>query len=341
MERQALVELHHRCQGDSVQLWKYIKRYGSAFTALKKHTLSPAPAAGADMWVDPFTSLKRAGAKVLTWLDDDYPALLCREKHAPPVLYVRGALEQRDACAVAIVGSRRATRWARQLAFDISRDLAAHGITIVSGLASGVDAAAHEGALETGRTIAVTGCGIDKVYPAQHARLSARIAQNGAIVSQFPCGAPPRAFHFPLRNDTIVRFVLGVVVVEAPAKSGAIITARCALDRNVELLVCPGDAGRPSCRGSNRLLKEKGTAVVESAADVLEALRLESSMFNSRVPTQDGSQKIPSWLDAEPTSVEEMAHRSGKSIGSVRARLTELEMAEQVVRLEGDRYRLR
>lgn len=339
-ERQALVELHHRCGGDSVRLWKHLDAYGSAHTALRRIPRQASLIQKSYAHDDPFSALVRSEARAITWLDVDYPALLLREKHYPPVLYVRGEFQPQDACAVAIVGSRRATRWARRLAFEIARDLAALGVTIVSGLAAGVDAAAHAGALETGRTIAVTGCGIDRTYPANHTSLSQRIAEQGAVVSQFPVGSPPIPRHFPMRNDTIVRLVLGVVVVEAPEKSGAILTAHCALDRNVELLVCPGDAGRPSCRGSNRLLKKKGTAVVESAMDVLEALRLEGGLF-SRVGTQSDIQTgAPDWINAEPRTVEEMAQLSGLSIASIRAELTELELMEKVVRLEGDRYRL-
>lgn len=339
-ERRALVHLHHLCQGDSVQLWKWLKRYGSAEAALRhspRQLSLPAMQKGTVV-SDPFESLRRAEARAIIAKDPDYPALLSRHEDPPPVLYVQGRFLPADNCAVAIVGSRRATRWARRLAYEMARDLAALGITVVSGLAEGVDAAAHEGALEAGRTIAVTGSGIDRTYPAHHRELKSRIARQGVVVSQFPCGAPPRAFHFPLRNDTIVRLSLGVVVVEAPESSGAILTANRALERNVELMVCPGDAGRPSCRGSNALLKIKGTAAVETALDVLEALRLEAGTFALSAPTRN--EALPPWLSAEPASVAELAERVGVSVGSIRARLTELELQGVVVRLEGDRYRL-
>lgn len=341
MERRALVELHHLHGGDSVQLWRWLKRYGSARAALKhypRQTELPGVGQEGRRPSDPFAVLARLGARVLTWNDPGFPPLLARYDDPPAVLYVQGELKPEDACAVAIVGSRRATRWARRLAFEMARDLAAAGVTVVSGLAEGVDAAAHEGALEAGRTIAVMGSGIDRTYPPHHAQLRARIARGGAVVTQFPCGAPPKAFHFPLRNDTIVRLCLGVVVVEAPEHSGAILTAHCALERNVELMVCPGDAGRPSCRGSNRLLKMKGTAAVESAQDVLEALRLEVPLLAATAAAAGGP--VPDWLTAEPASVEELALRSGESVAAVRARLTELELEGRVVRLEGDRYRL-
>lgn len=346
-ERRALVRLHHLRRCDSIQLWKLLEQYGSAYTALKQapvqQTFGDIPDASQPP-DDPFAVLAKVGAKPITWLDDDYPALMMRDKHPPPVLYVQGSLVPEDTCAVAIVGSRRATRWAKRLAYELARDLAAMGVTIVSGMAAGVDMAAHEGALSTGRTIAVVGTGIDRTYPAQHVSLQARIAKQGAVVSQFPCGTEPKGFHFPLRNDTIVRLSLGVVVVEAPESSGAIITAHKALDRNVEVMVCPGDAGRPSCRGSNRLLKEKGTAMVENAMDVLEALRLESRLFGLK-SSQDQEQEqrhpaLPAWVTSEPTSIEELAERASEPVGKVRARLTELELMGLVVRLEGDRYRV-
>lgn len=339
-ETRNLVELHHLAQCDSVQLWKWLRETEPASAALKRFPQQERLIRESESsTARAFRLMEQVGARPITWRDEDYPALLLRHQYPPPILYVQGELLPEDNCAVAIVGSRRATRWARELAYELARDLASMGITIVSGLAAGVDAAAHEGALETGRTIAVVGCGIDTTYPARHRSLQQRIAEKGAVISQFPPGTPPRPFQFPLRNDTIVRLALGVVVVEAPERSGAIITANLALERNVELMVCPGDAGRPSCRGSNGLLKEKGTAVVETALDVLEALRLESRLpllteFHDQLPSS-----LPHWLSLEPASVEEIARRAGEPVGTIRARLTELELQGLAVRLDGDRYR--
>ncbi|NLN26691.1 MAG: DNA-protecting protein DprA [Firmicutes bacterium] len=342
-EKRQLVQLHHLAQCDSVQLWKWLRDDEPVEAALRRfprqQRLMEDTKAGEDGWARALRTLEHVGARPVSWRDDEYPALLFRHPYPPPILYVQGELLPEDACAVAIVGSRRATRWARELAYELARDLASMGITIVSGLAAGVDAAAHEGALETGRTIAVVGSGIDRTYPTHHREMQRRIARKGAVVSQFPVGTPPRPYQFPLRNDTIVRMSLGVVVVEAPQRSGAIVTANLALERNVELMVCPGDAGRPSCRGSNRLLKEKGTAMVENAADVLEALRLEArlpllSEADALLPS-----RVPPWLTLEPASIEELARRAGQPVGSVRAELTELELRGLAVRLDGDRYR--
>lgn len=342
-ETRELIALHHLAQCDSVQLWKWLREGEPISEALRRFPQQQRLLEERDgpkrRVADALNTLERVGARPVTWRDDDYPALLFRHQYPPPILYVQGELRPEDTCAVAIVGSRRATRWARELAYELARDLASMGITIVSGLAAGVDAAAHEGALETGRTIAVVGSGIDTTYPARHRSLQQRIAKKGAVISQFPIGAPPRPFQFPMRNDTIVRLSLGVVVVEAPQRSGAIITANLALERNVELMVCPGDAGRPSCSGSNRLLKEKGTAMVENAVDVLEALRLESRLpllsgFHDQLPTT-----LPPWLTLEPISVDEIARQVGEPVGVIRAQLTELELQGLAVRLDGDRYR--
>lgn len=336
-ERQALVHLHHANGGDSRRLWRLLERHCSARSAVA-HAQIPLP--GIEVPAKgpgPTQRLQACGARAVAWYDHDYPNALSRQEKSPPILYVRGEVNPSDQCAVAIVGSRRATAWARRLAFELARDLAALGITIVSGLAQGVDAAAHEGALESGRTLAVIGTGIDRDYPAAHRGLARRIAGSGAVLTQFPCGARPEPYHFPIRNDTIARLVLGVVVVEAPEQSGAIITAKCAADYGVDVMVCPGDAGRPSCRGSNRLLADGGVAAVESAQDVLECLR--RSWLPVAVPEVAATGVQPA-AGGEAKTLDEWAALSGLPAGVLRARLTRFELEGRVVRLEGDRFHL-
>lgn len=353
-ETDALVRIHHVIGGDSARLWRWLDLFdGSGLRMLRAmqqgHVFQPplpgfqdmARSAGAE--IDPRLSLRRAGAQAFGWQHPLFPARMKKQKHPPAVIYVKGDVTAIQSPAVAIVGSRRATRRGCNLAYTIARDLAAHGVTIVSGLATGIDAAAHRGALETGRTVAVIGCGIDRVYPPQHASLYRQIMQNGAVVSQFPCGTPPIAYQFPLRNATIARLVEAVLVVEAPIRSGALITANWAHEFKTEVMACPGDAGRPSCQGSNQLLRE-GALLVESARDVLTALnpwapfRGSSDMQAVEPVETHAKSDFMRYFEGEAASVDELVERSGRTVAQVRAILTELEINGAVIRLEGDRF---
>lgn len=241
------------------------------------------PAASAARAVELTTAagaaLERGSARGLAAVgrgDPAYPPLLAALPDPPFVLWVRGRTDLLHGPAVAIVGTRRASAASQTLARALARELAGHGVVVVSGLARGVDAAAHEGALEAqsdgaGSTVAVVGCGADVVYPREHAALSARIGRDGAVASEFPPGTPARAFHFPLRNRLVSGLALGVVVIEAPERSGALITAACALDQGREVMVVPGPARSERFRGSHALLRD-GAALVEEAADVLAVL---------------------------------------------------------------------
>ncbi|MBI1845398.1 MAG: DNA-protecting protein DprA [Candidatus Rokubacteria bacterium] len=200
-----------------------------------------------------------------------YPALL-RAVSSPPELWIRGEVIEADALAVAIVGSRRATPYGVEVAEGLAADLAARGVTIVSGLARGVDTAAHRGALTAGgRTIAVLGCGIDVAYPPENTRLAAEIAGHGAVLTQFPPGTAPRAEHFPARNRILAGLALGVVVVEATERSGALITARLAGELGREVLAIPGRITSETSAGPNGLIAD-GAKLVRSWTDVVQEL---------------------------------------------------------------------
>lgn len=203
--------------------------------------------------------------------DDAYPALLACIP-SPPSLQVRGRLSADDGLAIAIVGSRRATPYGLEVAGAIASDLAARGVTIVSGLARGIDTAAHRGALLAGgRTIAVLGCGLDVVYPEENRGLAREIEQHGALVSQFEASAPPLAWHFPARNRTIAGLALGVLVVEARERSGALITARFAAELGREVLAVPGRITSELSRGPHGLIAD-GARLVQDWADVVDEL---------------------------------------------------------------------
>jgi len=214
----------------------------------------------------------QAGLAVIVWGDAEYPARLQAIASAPPILYVRGGLESGDEASVAIVGSRRATAYGEEMARELARELGRRGLTIVSGLARGIDAAAHRGALEVGaRTVAVLGCGLDQIYPPEHHDLAAEVAGSGALLSEFPLGTAPLRPHFPRRNRIISGLSLGVVVVEAGVESGALITAHHALEQGREVFAVPGRVHARYSEGCHRLIKA-GAKLVESWEDVFVEL---------------------------------------------------------------------
>ena len=214
----------------------------------------------------------RAGIEPVACFDERYPVLLACIPDPPPVLWVRGDTAVLARPAVAVVGSRAATDYARQVGERLGSELARRGLVVTSGLARGVDSAAHAGCLGSeGATIAVLGCGLDRVYPAEHADLAANVCKHGALVSELGPGAPPLPGHFPLRNRIISGISLAVVVVEASDKSGSLITARYALEQGRDVMAVPGSVLSGRNRGSHSLLKD-GAKVVESADDILEEL---------------------------------------------------------------------
>jgi DNA processing protein len=282
-----------------------------------------------------------AGMEALAWFDERYPALLACTSDPPPVLWVRGAAAALGHPAVAIVGSRAATPYALHVASRLAAELADRDVVVVSGLARGVDSAAHVGCLDAGgRTVAVLGSGLDCVYPPEHKDLSARIAgQGGAVVSELGPGAPPLAEHFPLRNRIISGVSLGVVVVEASEKSGSLITARCALEQGRDVLAVPGSVLTGRNRGSHALLKD-GAKIVETADDILEELGWPAGVA---APEKNCKSLITDNLLAqmqpgEVYSLEELVETTGMRSSRLLTRLTELELLGQVSPAGGGRY---
>jgi len=214
--------------------------------------------------IDPDTEVEQLGkhgVRALPWNDDAYPALLKEIDDAPPVLYVRGDLSSIDEWAVSVVGTRRPTPYGRQVAEEITYQLASNRICVVSGLARGVDAIAHRAAIHAGgRTVAVLACGLDIVYPPEHAKLAREIMEHGALISDYPLGTQPRGDYFPRRNRILSGVSLGVLVVEGDVKSGAMITARLALDQNREVFAIPGSIFSPQSRGTNDLIQQGAKA---------------------------------------------------------------------------------
>jgi DNA processing protein len=215
---------------------------------------------------------KAAGCQIVTQDDESYPSLLRTIDDPPPVLYVKGALGDPTAPGVAVVGSRHPSTYGKVVAEQLARALAECGVTVVSGLARGIDSVAHVNSLESGgRTIAILGCGLSYMYPPENRRLAERISHQGAVVSEFPMTTKPDRLNFPLRNRTISGLSLGTVVVEAGERSGALITAQWALEQGREVFAVPGNVTAPTSRGTNRLIK-MGAKLVECVDDILEEL---------------------------------------------------------------------
>lgn len=276
------------------------------------------------------------GAQVIGLGEPDYPQWLARTYDPPLVLYVLGALlSEEGERSVALVGSRAATPQGLAFARVLGRDLAAAGVTVVSGLARGIDAAAHRGALEArGRTVAVLGSGLNRLYPRENQDLAASIvAGRGAVVSEFPLDAAPLRANFPRRNRVIAGWGRAVLVVEAGEKSGALITARAALDEGREVMAVPGHPTWAGASGANALLRD-GALVVRHADDVLEELRLARSTV-AEIETQKEDDVLGALRRDAPSSVEEIASRCGRRLPELLARLGELELAERVRRLPG------
>jgi len=291
--------------------------------------------------ITPQSELERMeslGVQALTWHDDAYPACLKEIYDRPPVLYVRGNLTAVDAWSVAVVGTRRATVYGRQAAEELSEALARNRITVVSGLARGIDSIAHKAALKTGgRTIAALACGLDMVYPPENLRLAQEVMESGALVSDYPVGTQPRSEFFPRRNRIMVGLSLGVLVVEADIKSGALITARQALDENREVFAVPGSIFSPTCRGTNWLLQAGQAKLVTRIEDVLEELNLTMATHQMEakevLPADHTEASVLRMLSQEPIHIDEVLRGSGLEISTVSSALAMLElkgMARQV-----------
>jgi DNA processing protein len=302
---------------------------------------------------DETVGARPGGMRRLARHDDEFPAHLRVIPEAPDFLYVRGTLVREDALAVALVGSRRATEYGEGVAEDLGAQLGGRGITVVSGLARGIDSAGHRGALRAGgRTIAVLGSGADVIYPPENRRLAAQIEASGAVVSQFAPGTPALPHHFPLRNRVIAGLALAVVVVEAAERSGALITARLAGELGREVMAVPGRVTSPESRGAHGLIRD-GAALVESWADVVAAL---PARWRACVATPAGDPVAgpPAGRDrmrphgdeavvlgavgAEPTTLDDIIEKSGVASGRTAALLLTLELAGRIRRIGGERF---
>jgi DNA processing protein len=297
---------------------------------------------GGDRLEAALRAIDQAGVRVLTWDDEDYPRNLRSIAQPPPVLYVRGALTPGDEWAVAMVGTRRASGYGREAARDLAAGLAANGVTVVSGLARGVDEVAHRAALEAGgRTIAVLGSGVDNIYPPEHRALAQSIAQAGAVVSDYPLGTQPESANFPPRNRLISGLSKGVVVVEAGETSGALITADFALEQGRDVFAVPGSIFSRSSRGTHRLIQQ-GAKLAAGAADVLEELNLalvnEQRAVRAVLPADATEARLLACLSAEPAHIDEIGAQAGLPIAQVSGALALMELKGLVRQVGGMSY---
>jgi DNA processing protein len=278
--------------------------------------------------------LKEVGGKIVTLRDDAYPKRLKDIYDPPALLYVRGELQKEDELAISIVGSRKTSPYGRWITEKISQELARHGVTVVSGMARGIDSLAHWGALSGGgRTIAVLGCGVDVIYPSENRNLFTKIIDRGAILSEFPMGSPPEGGHFPKRNRIISGLSIGVVIVQASMESGSLITASCALEQGREVFAVPGQVGAEGSRGTNQLIKE-GAKLVESSEDILEEILPQWRREGEATPKGEGPERdlteeeriLYERLGETPLHIDELIRESQFDPGKVSSVLLNLEL---------------
>ena len=278
--------------------------------------------------------LQRNNITAITWADPAYPALL-REIYDPPViLYVRGQLVPADEWCVTVVGTRKITAYGRAVAEEISGDLARNRVTVVSGLARGADAIAHTAALDAGgRTLAVMASGLDIIYPAEHRRLSERITEAGALISDYPLGTEPRGDFFPRRNRILAGLSLGTLIIEGDMQSGAMITARLAMEQNREVFAVPGSILSVQSRGPNWLIQQGGK-LVRSVSDILEELNLtmaeQQLELADALPLDETEAALLSQLSTDPAHIDDVRRETGLPIQTVSGALAMLELKGMV-----------
>ena len=289
-----------------------------------------------------WAKIEAQGIKILTWEDEAYPQRLKEIEQPPPVLYLRGEYLPDDLFAVAVVGTRRVTAYGRQITEELSAFLAANNITVVSGLARGVDAIAHQTSLKAGgRTIGVLGSGVDKIYPPEHRALAEKMLEHGAIISDYPPGTPPEASNFPPRNRIVSGLSLAVVVVEAGETSGALITAEFAAEQGREVFAVPGSILAPQSKGTNKLI-QNGALPLLSVNDLMQALDLtrmgEHKAARKIIPADETEARLMNVLGDEPLHVDEIRSQAELPIEKVTATLALMELKGMVRQVGGMNY---
>jgi DNA processing protein len=286
--------------------------------------------------------IQQAGIHVITLKDENYPANLSQIDAPPPLLYVRGSLQPSDLWAIGVVGTRRASVYGREVAHTLSRALATHGITIVSGLAMGIDTVAHRAALDGGgRTVAVLGSSVDQIYPPENRGLAQRIMEQGAIVSEYPLGTRPDAGNFPPRNRIISGLSKGVAIIEAGVRSGALITAKFAAEQGRDVFAVPGSILHPGSAGCNGLIQQGATPLL-SVDDILSQLNLEQVAIqraaHTAIPADPLESRLLEHMSREPQHVDELVRQMAMPAPQVSGLLAVMELKGLVRQVGGMSY---
>jgi DNA processing protein len=294
---------------------------------------------------DELAKVAKAGLKLVCWESPDYPSLLQRIDQPPPLLYVCGNLQVIDELAVAIVGTRNPTSYGKEVARHLTTDLTRNKVTIVSGLALGIDGIAHQAALDAGgRTLAVLGCGLDWTYPASHRSLAEHITHSGALISDYPLGTKPEAINFPPRNRIISGLTLGTVVVEAGMDSGALITLQFALDQGRDTFAVPGSIFSRASAGTNAAIMQGKAKLVAGAEDILNELNLNMIIQQEEVreviPATPTETLLLGIISQEPLHIDEIVRQANLSIAAVSSTLCLMELKGMVLRVDNSRYTL-
>lgn len=343
--------------GAGIRVWSLVRHFGSPRAAWEASVkeLSGAPGVGDEgpeglarrrSILDPgqeAAKLESLGIAFVCHTDPAYPERLFQIYDPPPLIFVRGGFTPADKLAVAVVGSRKPSPYGLAVAEKLAKDLAAIGVTVVSGMARGIDTAGHKGALAGGgRTVAVLGCGPDVVYPRENFRLMEKIMNNGAVISEFPPGTAPKPWHFPVRNRIISGLAQGTVVVEAAEKSGALITADFALEQGRDVMAVPGNVVNPLSRGPHRLIKQ-GARLVEGAGDIIDELGLENifplpEAGQAGLKMSGAEEALYRLLSLDPVSLDELISRSGLLPQKAMAALMYLEIKGLARQMPGRFY---
>ena len=287
--------------------------------------------------------IARANVRVLTLDDSAYPRLLKNIPNPPYVLYVKGEIISDDDWAIAVVGTRRASAYGKEVTRRIVTDLARNHMTIVSGLARGIDGEAHRAALEAkGRTLAVLGCGVDVIYPAEHQSLAQQVAEHGALISEYPLGTKPDARNFPSRNRIISGLSLGTLIVEGDESTGARITIEDALEQGRETFAVPGNIYNREARGTNKMIQRGEVKLITCAMDILEELNLsmveQQQQVQLALPENENEAALLKHLSAEPTHIDDLGRQTEMPIATVSSTLTMMELKGLVRQVGGMKY---
>lgn len=355
----ALVTLLHMPKLGAVRIRQLVDYFGGAIEALKAkpEEIKTVPRFGAQLaasWqpekykpqaIKDLEFANQLNVNVITFRDALYPQSLLNIPDFPPILYVKGTLLPQDESSLAVVGTRFCSIYGKEMAFKLSQGLASNGFTIISGLARGIDTEAHEGALTGGRTIAVIGSGLSKIYPKENERLAARIAENGAIISEFPMATPPNKENFPKRNRIVSGMGLGTLLIEAPEKSGAMITATIALSQEKPLFALPGRADSSTFEGNLALIQSGKAKLVRGAEDILNYFEIGRSKpistINkiSLIDLDADEKKFLKYFPSEEISIDELSQKTNLPIHQINVLLISLLLKAVIKEYPGKLYK--